>query len=543
MSEIEDARKGFEVTSATYSEDGKSFRPINLPFFAGDGAFVVNFTTNREEVRLNFFANDCILYVNVNGRAVSGGQCTPCKHCAGISGKGEYVPGRENTMTVVTKNLDGIPYFIVEDSKNHVVWSFLAVASALLLAATIYCLAAGRKVGDQVSRIMSFLKSEKALVSLLALSFAIQLLITPYGQSRDVTFWMVRAEDFIHKEGFDYMVLDPDYSYSQAYHMGKPPGAYLYLFAATRVIFGFSHVYLQQLTKLPAVLGCLLVGWILSRRLREKFKDRRVHLVGSALFVLNPAVLVQTAYLGKHDALTIALVMLALDHVKDRKFPLFYGLGLLGKQFTAFMIPYLVIQKKSFNGVLLSALVFAVLSAPFLLDDAGLYAARLVSTHTEKAARDLSWMTNLAFLGEGTLLAVSKVFLITYLVLLPALAFTVSIHPYLAAAVTYMLFVVFSKVVFEQYVLWSLPFLIFAYFHIRKTSCLAAFVVGSVSCMIWSEDFHLLNGQAINAWNIVLSGTYLYASYDLVKDSFCIDDAVKRLQDLLAEIKALIGNR
>jgi hypothetical protein len=529
LHQVSESQKAFDVSSVRYSKDGMAYRQINLPFFADDGIFIINFTTDKKDLSLNFFVSDCIEYGSMNGETFYQGECSVCKHCHGIRGGGVFEPGRVNTLILKTMALSSQPFVIVENSETDFIWRALAILAAIALVVLAYEKAAGREIQRDIYQLYSKARSNKAITLVLVISLATQLFVSQWGQSRDVRDWMVRTEDMIHKSDWHFTKLAPDYSYSESWNMGKPPGAYLYLFIPLRLLFGFSHVYSGYLVKLPPIFGTLLVGFLIWSLLKGRVKDKRIPLIASAMYALNPAVIVVSAYLGKHDSLTIGLMLLALRNISNSRFIPYYGLSVLGKQFPALIAPWLILQKRHAKQTLLAALVFALLASPFLLDDPVLFLERLVLTHTEKAPKGLSWLNYLQPLGEANALTVSKALLAFYILALILIALATEADAYASSAIVFTLFVVFSKVVFEQYIIWAIPFLIITYFATGKKTVMAAFIVGSASCIVNSEDYHLLPDDLLNVWSIMLAVSFLLAAADIAGGSFSIKRAKRRL--------------
>ncbi|MFH1055817.1 MAG: hypothetical protein V1744_06980 [Candidatus Altiarchaeota archaeon] len=516
-------QKSFNITSVAYSPDGVNFRPINLPSFVNEGYFMINFTTDRRNLNLYLFADDCIEYGYLNGAKFSGGECTPCKHCRGVLGKGTFDPaaGRQNTLLIKTRKISGgTPFFVVENEENDVVWRALAVLSIMALSILIYSRVAGRDLRTDVKTIRAAISKRHGLALVLLMSLAVQLAMTPWGQSRDIVVWLIRAENIIHKGDWSFTRTAPDYLYMEETNMCKPPGAYLYEFIILRLLFGFNHIYTTFLVKLPPIAGNLLVGYAVWSILMGRVKNKRIPLVAASLYVLNPVVILQAAYLGKHDSLVIGFLLMALKNLAKRRFSLYYGLAVLGKQFPLLMAPWILLQRGMIRKMILAGCVFVILAFPFLLDNPMLFFERLIKTSTEKAPSDLSWMINLKPLGEGFVLTASKVFLGIYFLTVVLVAFAVAADAYAMGAIVFTLFAVFSKVVFEQYVLWSLPFLIITYYLTKKRTTMAAFIIGSVSCAINNEDYRMLPENLANLWNILLALTYLAAAVDLARTGF-----------------------
>jgi hypothetical protein len=530
---VDESMGAFHVENVAYSKNGTDFRLIDLPFFANDGYFIINFTTNKKDLRLNFFVGDCIEYGAMNGQKFYQGECTPCKHCRGVRGAGTFDENKVNTLYLKTKTISSRAFVIVENSENDFIWRSLSIIAVLTLIVVAFEKAAGREIREDMSGIYSKAIKNNAIVSLLILSLAIQLFVSQWGQSVDVRDWLVRAENMVHKKDWSFMKLDPDYSFSEAWYMGKPPGAYLYFFIPLRLLFGFNHIYSFYLVKLPPIFGTLLVGYMIWRVLASRIKSRRIPVIAAGMYALNPGVILVSAYLGKHDSLTIGVLLLALANLGMCKFIVYFGLSILGKQLPALMAPWLILQRKQFKETLLAILLFLLLVLPFLIDDPVLFFERLIMMHADKSTIGLSWIVYLDSLGAANVLFISKILLALYLLTITLVAFGTKTDAYVAGAVVFALLVTFSKVVLEQYIMWALPFLIIAYFCTKKKSAMAAFVVGSVSSIIYNEDFKLLPVEILNVLSVILALVYLWAAADLVRGSFSLETVKMRVHKII----------
>jgi hypothetical protein len=248
--------------------------------------------------------------------------------------------------------------------------------------------------------------------------------------------------------------------------------------------------------------------------------DRRIPLIAAGLFVLNPGVLIQSAALGKHDSLAIGIILLALINIDGKRFSAYYGLSLLSKQMSLFVLPWMIIQRRMFGKTAVAGLIFILLMLPFMIDPL-LAMRQLLGTHTEKAPTLFSWMTILNALGVGDVVLVSNIFMAAYVLILTALAFTVVTDSITTGALAFSLFILFSKVVYEQYILWSLPFLIIVYFLRRQKTVLAAFVIGSISCAISYREYYkaVFRPDILDIWNILMGLTFLCASVSMIRSS------------------------
>jgi len=273
------------------------------------------------------------------------------------------------------------------------------------------------------------------------------------------------------------------------------------------------------LGKLPVVVGDVVVALSLAGALRRAGLGERARALGAALFFLNPLVLYNGAFYGRFDSLCLAALMLAWRRL-ERPAPsgggvalaLWYGLAVTLKTFPVFLLPYLFVRAGPRRGLLaaLSAVALpALVSLPYLLDNACRFIYIVFLYDTAKGPRQFSWQLALPRLLDAhaiktvgdVLLALFALALIAFIPAAPgeeersrgaspasAPAVETSLFPtlgergrrlargardrsearrgsgvrdpYTYAAVAYALFLLLSKVVYEQYFLWPLPFLI-----------------------------------------------------------------------------------
>ncbi|MFH1055820.1 MAG: glycosyltransferase 87 family protein [Candidatus Altiarchaeota archaeon] len=522
-----DNSEAFKVVNTMYSKDGRSFRPANLPFFIDDGYFLVNFTTNREKLSLVFFAKDCIEDGLLNGQRFYHGDCSRCKHCRGVKGTGIFnqTERKWNTLVIKTRALEGIPLFFVENEDTGVLWRFLAYASASTLMALLLLWYLGKDIMQTLEKTISWVKKNKGITLLLTLSFTISMLLAPIGQkSTDVDGWIIRAENIIHKTDWTFTKTEPDYFVNEHFNMAKPPGAYLYEFIILRLLFGFNHIYAQTLVKLPPIIGNLILCYLIWSILSSRLKDRRTPLIAAAAYALNPVVIFQAAVLGKHDALTLALVLLALRNLSKRRFSIYYGLSLVTKQLPLFFLPWLLIQKRMVRQLLAALVIPLLIFSPYLLDDPVFFINRLVKTHTEREPFELTWMVNLKDWGVSNTALVSELVLFLYFALVLIISVGMRDEPYVIAAAIFSLFIALNKSVLEQYIMWSMLFLLLVYFI--KGNRLAGFtyLIGTFTCIISHEGENLLPKDLINQWTIVLALIYLTTAATIIMSSFRIEN-------------------
>jgi hypothetical protein len=517
--QVYECKKEFTVLEALYSPNGEDFRRVNLPFFAGHGYFTINFKTNKKTLDIILFAKECVEYLCLDGEVVYTGICDRCMHCSGLKVVSpiEGGAGDMHTIEVKTGGARLYSFFFIEGGENEFHWRLTAFLSALALLAVLFLIFSGRSLSSGLRSICCGVQDNGTLILLLMVSLFIQLIILPAYRSSDIKNWTVWTENLIHKKDFDFTLLDADYTHMGSGYMNKPPGAHLYPLAVLRLLFGFNHIYLNYLVKMPAVFGHLLLGYVIWSILDEKTRNKKITVLGTALYLFNPGAIIQAAYLGKSDSLFIALLLFALRSIKGAGFPLYYGLSVVCKQSSLFLLPWLLIQKRMFRQVFTAGAIVVLLCLPFLVYNPLLFIDRLITTHIDKSPKHLSWIMVLPQYGINVKQLDALIWF--YILFLMIIAYAVKADAYTMGGIVFSLFIVFSKVVHEQYVLWGLPFLLLVFLLNDRTPALLAYLVSSFTCATMYETYHLLLTPLRDLSIILLALTLLFSSMDLIVSS------------------------
>lgn len=172
-------------------------------------------------------------------------------------------------------------------------------------------------------------------------AFALRLLLAALseGHPTDMACWRGWA-DRIFQDGFGAFYSDTAFS-------DYPPG-YMYVLwvlGAVRSVFG-SNVFTDLvLVKLPAILCDLATGYLIFRISLGWLKDERHALLCMALYLFNPAILINSSAWGQVDAVLTLCVVLLCYFISQKKLPLAYAVfavGFLLKPQMAFVFPVLV---------------------------------------------------------------------------------------------------------------------------------------------------------------------------------------------------------
>ena len=225
------------------------------------------------------------------------------------------------------------------------------------------------------------------------------------------------------------------------------------------------------LAKLPIVAADIAIGPLLYAALRRHGCPPTRAVAGMALYLYNPLALYDGAFYGRFDAIALAFLLLALESCRTRLFAPAYALAIAAKTFPLFLLPLLAVgrDRQPARRLLLTCLLVAPLSLPYVVTDPG-----GLLTHAFYLNRfsfgSLSWYLLLLDLGRRPLaVTIAHVGVVLY----PFVAFLLVRAPlYVKTACCYALFTALSGTLFEQYLLWPLPFLIVAGLRHRRRGAL-----------------------------------------------------------------------
>jgi uncharacterized membrane protein len=224
---------------------------------------------------------------------------------------------------------------------------------------------------------------------------------------------------------------------------------------------------------------------MLAAAMRRRGRGDRDQAMAAGLFFLNPLVLYNGAFYGRFDSVCIALLALAVHlhgaHTYDagargaHKYPagtghvrrpagwgtaLTFALSVAAKTFPLVILPRLLLRERmtAARVALSGVAIVGGLSAPYLLTSPGPFLADL--THNVGTlSGSLSWQVVFHhLLPVATQVELSEGLLLVFVLIAVALSRIDDLATCAAAAT--LLFIVFSKVVVEQYLTWPLPFLI-----------------------------------------------------------------------------------
>ncbi len=256
-----------------------------------------------------------------------------------------------------------------------------------------------------------------------------------------------------------------------AHHPHYPAGPYayfplwLYIELPFQWLAQHSGIPFEVAGKLPIVAADLACALLIAAAVRRRGQNEFVVAAAAGAFFLNPLVLYDSAYYGRFDSLGCAFLLAALLGLPTRRsigwLPAgYYALAVAAKTFPIFVLPAILRRAKGgwLRVVVALALVLTVLCVPYLRSLHALY-VDVFRYDATKIPQGLSWQRELL----GTLTYEQAKWL-SYLLLMcfavGAVLLALVTELWLATALTLVAFLLASKVVLEQYLIWPLPFLI-----------------------------------------------------------------------------------
>ena len=245
------------------------------------------------------------------------------------------------------------------------------------------------------------------------------------------------------------------------------PNAYPYLPVFLYMLLPLQGLALHTalpftlLGKLPVVIADLVVGATLYRWLLNAGRPSRVGVAAACLYLFNPLVLYNGAFLGRFDAVALAFLLPALM-ADGPRFAILYGLAVATKTFPIFILPALLLGRyrrapRELVGTLAVVLVIAL---PFLLWDphALFYNLTVRAANVVPVPLGLSWHAVLRpLLSPALYTDLLYVFLLLFV---GAVVLWRDQPPLTLCALTFSAFLLIDHKVWEQYLTWPLPFLI-----------------------------------------------------------------------------------
>jgi len=295
---------------------------------------------------------------------------------------------------------------------------------------------------------------------LLLLGLAIRLLLAPWTQGWDFNSYLQEAVLTMH--GQDVYVV--------AHAHDLLTWAYLPLcmdmFTGLGWISSLTGLPFRVLAKLPTLLADLGVAWLIFSSLRRHGRGERTALVGMSLYLFNPLVLYNGAVVGRFDSIALVFLLLAIERFHTRLFVPAYALAIAAKTFPIFILPLLLFgrERQKPLRLALACVLVPILSLPYSITSIKAMIASLSYDVRTPWLGRLSWYIwpqDAHWLSPERALTLARAGSLIYpaaILLLVVVARDKSL--YLKVACALLLFVAFNRTVYEQYLLWALPFLL-----------------------------------------------------------------------------------
>ena len=330
---------------------------------------------------------------------------------------------------------------------------------------------------------------QPALAAVLTLGLVVRVVLIPITHGQDFAVWDKATSATLR--GINVYAHHPHY----------PGGPYAYF--PLYLDLELPMQWLRHLTgapftilgKLPVLAADVAIALLIHAEVMDRRDDQRLAAGAAALFFLNPLVLYNGAYYGRFDSLGCALLLLALRQLRrgSRRAAWSYAAAVAAKTFPGFLLAGVLRaapRRRAQIGIAL-VVVIGALSAPYL-GTLKPYLADIFWDDTNKAPQGMSWQRLLLHVVDS-----DEARLISYLLL----ALFVMATVWLSAVtdldrytvVTLILFLLLSKVVLEQYLMWPLPWIIVAI--AVSTGAVARWSVAmmiALTCigMVANESFH-----------------------------------------------------
>jgi hypothetical protein len=350
---------------------------------------------------------------------------------------------------------------------------------------------------------VSLLRAHPYTAVVFALGLALRAVLVPLTHGQDFVVWNLASR---------YTLAGTNI---YAHHPPYPGGPYAYfpLFLYLELPFQWlalhTGVSFTVLGKLPIMAGDLLTAALLATYVRQRGRRDGLTALGTGLYFLNPLVLYNGAFYGRFDALCVGLFLLALRFYQPHRprswgFALLYACAVAAKTYPIFILPWLLVRERARRGRIVLALVLVLggLSLPYLLAGPLPFFRDIALYNGNKLPGNLSWQIILLhYLSPQVVLLLSYVLLALFVYTLFLLT-RLDLDTY--CLVTLLLFLVLSKVVIEQYLLWPLPFLILGAIDRRSWAAWVLLVLLSVTGMLINPYIHPWT-QQVPAANVALA--------------------------------------
>ncbi len=362
---------------------------------------------------------------------------------------------------------------------------------------------AGPRPGPWLS--LSLLRDRAALSpavpALMLAALALRLVLLPLDDGNDFRAFATLARATLHGQD----VYGMSYSYLRT-HLHSLSWTYfplcLHIFTALSYLAQQTGWSFYLLGKLPMVVADLAIGWLLFAALRRRGHSERVALLGMCLYLFNPLVLYNGAFYGRFDTIALAFLLLAMEYYDTRLFAPAYALAIAAKTFPIFLLPLLALgrDRQRPRRLALAGLLVLLLSLPYIVTDPQGLFSRVVANNVHPIVYlqlgRISWY---ALLYANHWMTMNQIMLLarfTSVLYAAALLAFLRKPLYIKAVACFMLFVLLNRTVYEQYLLWPLPFLIVVGLHGRSRAALAMLALYTIAGVLenentWPTQYHI----------------------------------------------------
>lgn len=305
---------------------------------------------------------------------------------------------------------------------------------------------------------MRSLVREPWLLAVLAVGLFVRAVLIPITHGDDFVVWDLATKATLHGSNIF------------AHHPPYPNGPYayfpLFLYLETPFQWLAQHTSASFLVlgKLPILAADVACALLIAGELRWRGRSPRAIAGWTAAFFLDPLVLYNSAYYGRFDTLGCAFLLLALRVLRRDpagvRGAITYGLAVAAKTFPGFLV-FGVLRRAGTawrRTLLIVMAVLVVISLPYLGTPRP-FVHDLFIRDANKLPGGLGWQSVLLNVTSthGAKL-VSYAFLAVFV--LAALWLSRIADVELSTAATLVAFIICSKVVLEQYLIWPLPWLL-----------------------------------------------------------------------------------
>lgn len=340
-----------------------------------------------------------------------------------------------------------------------------------------------------------------AVGGVLLVALAVRLVLAPRTHGQDFVVWNLASRALLR--GINI------YAHHPAYPGG--PYAYFPLFAWIETPFQWlaqhSAMSFLVLGKLPIIAGDLACGWLIAAELRSRGRTDVVAAGGAALFLFNPLVLYNGAYYGRFDCLGCALLLVALRRLaalrsgSDRAartaawaVGLWYALAVVMKSFPGFVLPGVLRRSgRDWRRVLTALVVVCLLVSLPYLGSPYPYMHDIVAYDMAKPPQGLSWQyLLLRVLSLDGTQWFGGLMLVAFVIGTILLSRINRLWHY--TVLSLVLFLLCSRLVLEQYLIWPMPWMILIVMQRRPLArtTLAVYLVFTTIGMLENEFYHPL---------------------------------------------------